>query len=147
RAAEPSVPGRRGAALRAAEALPPRQAAGGGGPDRHGARARRARCVGACGRVAPRTSRRVLALEIKASAAPDADAARRLPWLRDELAERFVAGVVLHTGPRASARRTADGAADLRAVGVTTHAREPSRPWLRRRWHDADRRSVPASDR
>lgn len=42
---------------------------------------------------------RVIGIEIKASAAPKADAAKHLAWLRDELGERFLAGVVLHTGP------------------------------------------------
>lgn len=46
---------------------------------------------------------RVLGLEVKADAAPTADAAKHLAWLRDELGDRFVAGVVLHTGPRAYA--------------------------------------------
>jgi predicted AAA+ superfamily ATPase len=44
---------------------------------------------------------RVIGIEVNASAAPDADAARHLVWLRDELGDRFLAGVVLHTGPRA----------------------------------------------
>jgi predicted AAA+ superfamily ATPase len=44
---------------------------------------------------------RVLALEIKATAAPRADDARHLRWLREHLDDRFVAGVVLHTGPSA----------------------------------------------
>jgi predicted AAA+ superfamily ATPase len=43
---------------------------------------------------------RVVGIEVKAASAPDAAAARHLAWLRDELGERFVAGVVLHTGPR-----------------------------------------------
>ncbi len=43
---------------------------------------------------------RVLGIEIKADAAPAAGAAKHLVWLRDELGERFVGGVVLHTGPR-----------------------------------------------
>lgn len=43
---------------------------------------------------------RVIAIEVKADAAPGADAAKHLVWLRDELGDRFVAGVVLHTGPR-----------------------------------------------
>lgn len=43
---------------------------------------------------------RVIAFEIKADAAPGADAGRHLRWLRDAAGERFVAGVVLHTGPR-----------------------------------------------
>ena len=43
---------------------------------------------------------RVIAIEIKAAAAPTAGAARHLSWLREQLGDRFVAGVVLHTGPR-----------------------------------------------
>lgn len=31
--------------------------------------------------------------------APNADAARHLVWLRGELGDRFLGGVVLHTGP------------------------------------------------
>ena len=42
----------------------------------------------------------VVALEIKADAGPDRSAARHLAWMRDQLGDRFVAGVVLHTGPR-----------------------------------------------
>ena len=42
----------------------------------------------------------VVALEVKADSAPGADAARHLAWLRDALGGRFVAGIVLHTGPR-----------------------------------------------
>ena len=44
---------------------------------------------------------RVAGIEIKAGAAPRRSDAKHLEWLRDELGERFVAGVVLHTGPRA----------------------------------------------
>jgi uncharacterized protein len=43
---------------------------------------------------------RVLAIEIKATAAPAGSDARHLLWLRDRLGERFLAGAVLHTGPR-----------------------------------------------
>lgn len=41
----------------------------------------------------------VIAFEIKARATPDQTSARHLTWLRDELGDRFLAGVVLHTGP------------------------------------------------
>ncbi len=44
---------------------------------------------------------RVAGIEIKAGAAPTRADGRHLEWLRDELGERFVAGVVLHSGPRA----------------------------------------------
>jgi predicted AAA+ superfamily ATPase len=44
---------------------------------------------------------RVVAFEVKATAAPGAGDARHLAWLRGELGEGFVAGVVFHTGPRA----------------------------------------------
>ncbi len=42
----------------------------------------------------------IIAFEIKATVAPKTDDARHLAWLRDKLGERFVAGVVLHAGPR-----------------------------------------------
>lgn len=42
---------------------------------------------------------RVVAFEVKASAAPKRSDAVHLGWLRDQLGDRFVAGAVLHTGP------------------------------------------------
>jgi hypothetical protein len=42
---------------------------------------------------------RILAFEIKASSAPTAADAQHLVWLRDRLPERFVLGVVFHSGP------------------------------------------------
>ena len=44
---------------------------------------------------------RVVGIEIKAAAHVGRNDVRHLEWLRDELGERFVAGVVLHTGPDA----------------------------------------------
>jgi uncharacterized protein len=46
---------------------------------------------------------RVIAVEVKASAAPSRADAAHIEWLRDRLGERFVAGIVLHTGPSAFA--------------------------------------------
>jgi len=43
---------------------------------------------------------RVIGIEVKATAAPRTHDARHLVWLRDALGRRFLAGVVLHTGPR-----------------------------------------------
>jgi predicted AAA+ superfamily ATPase len=43
----------------------------------------------------------IVAIEVKASAAPTPADARHLAWLRDVLGERFLAGAVLHTGPQA----------------------------------------------
>jgi predicted AAA+ superfamily ATPase len=43
--------------------------------------------------------REVLAFEVKAAAAPSRDAAKHLVWLRDRLGERFLGGIVFHTGP------------------------------------------------
>lgn len=43
---------------------------------------------------------RIVGLEIKATSAPQRDDARHLAWLRDQLGDRFLGGVVLHTGPR-----------------------------------------------
>jgi hypothetical protein len=50
--------------------------------------------------VAELGGRRVIGIEVKAGATATASDARHLQWLRDELGARFVAGVVLHTGPR-----------------------------------------------
>lgn len=41
----------------------------------------------------------LVAIEVKASAGPTAADAKHLTWLRDEVQHRFVAGIVLHTGP------------------------------------------------
>jgi len=43
---------------------------------------------------------RIVAIEVKATAAPTRDMARHLIWLRDELGEAFIRGVLFHTGPR-----------------------------------------------
>ncbi len=43
---------------------------------------------------------RLVAIEIKANAAPSPDAGRHLATLRDLHPETFLAGIVLHTGPR-----------------------------------------------
>jgi hypothetical protein len=42
----------------------------------------------------------VVGVEVKASSAPTRKDARHLEWLRDQLGERFVTGLVLHTGSR-----------------------------------------------
>lgn len=43
---------------------------------------------------------RVIGIEVKSDSAPTSESARHLVWLRERLGDRFVAGVVLHTGPR-----------------------------------------------
>lgn len=43
--------------------------------------------------------RDVLAFEVKATSAPSRDAVRHLRWLRERLGERFLAGILFHTGP------------------------------------------------
>lgn len=42
----------------------------------------------------------VVAIEIKATAAPTSDDARHLRWLHDRIGDRFLRGIVFHTGPR-----------------------------------------------
>jgi uncharacterized protein len=44
---------------------------------------------------------RVIAIEVKADAAPGPDSAEHLRWLREKIGSRFILGLVLHTGPRA----------------------------------------------
>jgi predicted AAA+ superfamily ATPase len=43
---------------------------------------------------------RVIGIEVKATAAPVPEDARHLRWLQDVMGTRFVAGVVMHTGPK-----------------------------------------------
>lgn len=43
---------------------------------------------------------RVIGIEVKATAAPSAEHAKHLEWLKASLGDRFVMGLVLHTGPR-----------------------------------------------
>ncbi len=50
--------------------------------------------------IAEMSAGSVVAIEIKAAAAPTRGDARHLEWLRDRLGKRFLAGAVLHTGPR-----------------------------------------------
>jgi uncharacterized protein len=50
--------------------------------------------------IAELPENRVLAIEIKATAAPKPSDVKHLTWLRDHLGDRFLAGTVLHTGPR-----------------------------------------------
>lgn len=49
--------------------------------------------------VAELGAERVVAFEVKATAAPRAADAAHLSWLRDQVGDRFVAGVLFHTGP------------------------------------------------
>ena len=49
--------------------------------------------------VAELGGERVIGFEVKASSSVTAADARHLAWMRDELGERFVQGVVFHTGP------------------------------------------------
>jgi hypothetical protein len=42
----------------------------------------------------------VIGIEMKAGGALSSHDARHLAWLRDELGDDFIAGVVFHTGPR-----------------------------------------------
>jgi uncharacterized protein len=43
---------------------------------------------------------RIIGIEVKASGVPKPDAGRHLAWLRDELGDSFVYGLVFYTGPR-----------------------------------------------
>jgi predicted AAA+ superfamily ATPase len=51
--------------------------------------------------LAESTGHGIVAIEVKASAAPTQRDARHLLWLQETLGDRFVVGAVLHTGPAA----------------------------------------------
>ncbi len=46
---------------------------------------------------------RVIAIEVKSASSVSISDARHLIWLREQIGKRFIAGVVLHTGPRSFA--------------------------------------------
>lgn len=50
--------------------------------------------------VAELGDERAIGIEVKADAAPTPASARHLRWMQENLGDRFVAGVLLHTGPR-----------------------------------------------
>ncbi|MGH7870107.1 MAG: ATP-binding protein, partial [Candidatus Dormibacteraceae bacterium] len=43
----------------------------------------------------------IVAFEIKATGSPGREGAKHLIWLRDQIGERFLTGIMFHTGPRA----------------------------------------------
>lgn len=49
--------------------------------------------------IAEIDARHIIGIEIKATSAPTESDARHLAWLRDQERDRFLAGLVLHTGP------------------------------------------------
>jgi hypothetical protein len=59
---------------------------------------------------------RILAMEIKATSAPSRNDARHLAWLHQQLGDRFVGGIVLHTGPRTFKLEDRIVAAPIRAL-------------------------------
>ena len=50
--------------------------------------------------IAELGGQRVIGIEIKATAAARRDDTKHLRWLAEQLGDRFISGVVLHTGPR-----------------------------------------------
>jgi predicted AAA+ superfamily ATPase len=67
---------------------------------------------------------RVVAIEVKASVSPPADAVRNLAWLRDRLGDRFVRGVLLHLGEHTLSHGDRITAAPLSALWA--HGVEPA---------------------
>ncbi len=59
---------------------------------------------------------RMIGIEVKATAAPREGDASHLRWLRDEMGDRFAAGVVFHTGPRTFELERAITAAPIAAL-------------------------------
>ena len=65
--------------------------------------------------VAELGARQVIGIEIKATSAPRVGDVRHLLWLRDRIGSQFLAGIVLHTGPR-----TFQLAEDVTAAPIST---------------------------
>jgi predicted AAA+ superfamily ATPase len=76
--------------------------------------------------VAELADGRIVGIEIKASAAPSTTDARHLHWLRAALGDRFAAGAVLHTGPRAF--RLDDGILAVPICALWADSTVPTQP-------------------
>lgn len=76
--------------------------------------------------VLERADGRICGIEVKATAAPSPADGRHLAWLRDELGDRFAAGVVLHTGRSSYALGEGITACPVAVLhGVPTPDRDP----------------------
>jgi len=62
----------------------------------------------------------VIAIEVKATSAPSPSDAAHLKWLGDRLGDRFLAGVVLHTGPAAFALADRIAALPIASIWAST---------------------------
>lgn len=72
--------------------------------------------------VAELPGQKILGFEVKATAAPNRGDAKHIAWLRDELGDRFVAGAVLHTGPRVFMLEDRIAAVPIAALWQPGHA-------------------------
>ena len=77
--------------------------------------------------VLERADGRICGIEVKAGAAPTPSDGRHLAWLRDELGDRFVAGVVMHTGRSSFAIGERIVACPIAALWGTTAAATDTR--------------------
>lgn len=67
----------------------------------------------------------VIAIEVKASAAPSRTDARHLEWLRSQIGPRFSVGLLVHTGPRVF--QIAEGVLAVPAAGLWSTSSGTSR--------------------
>ncbi|MFO0873649.1 MAG: DUF4143 domain-containing protein [Phycisphaerales bacterium] len=87
----------------------------------------------------------IIAFEVKADAAPDAHAARHLAWLRDRLGKRFVAGIVLHTGPSSFTIGDRLFAAPISTLWAASREARSARMRRMKRMKPTNRRTSPSS--
>lgn len=64
----------------------------------------------------------VVAIEVKATSAPKPADGRHLGWLRDQLGDDFIAGIVFHTGPRVIRIDDRIAALPISCMGLTDAA-------------------------
>lgn len=66
----------------------------------------------------------VIGIQVEASTSPGSSSVRHLRWIRQQLGDRFAAGIVLHLGERATS--FGDGVLALPMSAPWNHARVPS---------------------
>lgn len=79
--------------------------------------------------LAELSAHHVVALEVKATAAPRRDDARHLAWLRDQIGDRFIAGAVLHTGPARFTLGERISAVPIAAIWGPRRPTQPVESW------------------
>lgn len=91
--------------------------------------------IEARGHDRPHAAGRIIGIEVKADAAARRDAAKHLAWLRDQIGDRFVKGMVLHTGPCICDLDDRDLAVPISTLWAWSDQHKPASGFGASAWH------------